>query len=53
MVKLGTQRKRIVDDATDLPTEPTACRAMAAGANPYGDGRAAQRIVSAVLGVSQ
>lgn len=53
MVKLGTQRQRIVDDATDLLTDPTACRAMAAGANPDGDGKAAQRIVSAVLEVSQ
>jgi UDP-N-acetylglucosamine 2-epimerase (non-hydrolysing) len=53
VVKLvGTQRQRIVGDATRLLTDPTAYRAMATGANPYGDGKAAQRIVSAVLGAS-
>jgi UDP-N-acetylglucosamine 2-epimerase (non-hydrolysing) len=54
VVKLvGTERRRIVDDVTRLLTDPTAYRAMAAGASPYGDGKAAQRIVSAVLEASR
>lgn len=54
VVKLvGTQRARIVADATRLLTDQTAYRAMAAGASPYGDGKAAQRIVSAMLEASE
>lgn len=50
VVKLvGTSRQRIVEEATTLLTDPVAYRAMARGVNPYGDGRAAQRIVSALL----
>ena len=54
VVKLvGTERRRIVGDVTRLLTDPTAYRAMAAGASPYGDGKAAQRIVSAMLEASR
>ncbi len=50
VVKLvGTARERIVAEATRLLTNAAAHRAMATGANPYGDGKAAQRIVSALL----
>ena len=50
VVKLvGTSRERIVEEASRLLCDPTAHAAMAGGANPYGDGRAAHRIVSALL----
>jgi UDP-N-acetylglucosamine 2-epimerase (non-hydrolysing) len=50
VVKLvGTDRERIVREATRLLTDPSAHRAMASGVNPYGDGKAAQRIVAALL----
>jgi UDP-N-acetylglucosamine 2-epimerase len=46
---VGTQRQRIVDAADRLLQDPEAHAAMATGKNPYGDGRAAVRIVAAVL----
>jgi UDP-N-acetylglucosamine 2-epimerase len=46
---VGTQRERIVREARRLLTDPAAHAAMATGANPYGDGQAAQRVVAAVL----
>jgi UDP-N-acetylglucosamine 2-epimerase (non-hydrolysing) len=46
---VGTERERIVREARRLLTDPAAHAAMATGANPYGDGKAAQRIVAAVL----
>jgi UDP-N-acetylglucosamine 2-epimerase (non-hydrolysing) len=50
VVKLvGTARAAIVAEATRLLTDPAAHAAMATGANPYGDGQAAQRIVTALL----
>jgi UDP-N-acetylglucosamine 2-epimerase (non-hydrolysing) len=50
VVKLvGTSRRRIVEEATRLLTDPVAHEAMAKGVNPYGDGHAAERIVSALL----
>jgi UDP-N-acetylglucosamine 2-epimerase len=53
VVKLvGTQRARIVGEATRLLTDQAAYRAMAAGATLYGDGKAAQRIVSALIEAS-
>jgi UDP-N-acetylglucosamine 2-epimerase (non-hydrolysing) len=46
MVKLvGTSRERIFAEASRLLTDPNAYAAMARGDNPYGDGRAAARIV--------
>ena len=45
-VKLvGACAKSIVAEATRLLTDPAAYSAMTHVANPYGDGRAAQRIV--------
>lgn len=50
VVKLvGTQRPRIVEEAERLLRDPTAHSAMANGVNPYGDGKAAARIVSVLL----
>lgn len=50
VVKLvGTKRDRIVTEATKLLRDPIAHAAMANGANPYGDGKAAPRIVSILL----
>jgi UDP-N-acetylglucosamine 2-epimerase (non-hydrolysing) len=46
-VKLvGTDRERIVGEASRLLDDPDAYSAMEQAHNPYGDGRAAQRIVS-------
>jgi UDP-N-acetylglucosamine 2-epimerase (non-hydrolysing) len=42
---VGTDRARIVAEATKLLTNDAAYRAMARGVSPYGDGRAAERIV--------
>jgi len=46
---VGTARERIVREARRLLTEPAVHAAMATGANPYGDGKAAARIVAAVV----
>jgi UDP-N-acetylglucosamine 2-epimerase (non-hydrolysing) len=46
VVKLvGTDRDRVVAEASRLLEDPQAHRAMATATNPYGDGRAAVRIV--------
>lgn len=42
---LGTDRARIVARAIALMTDPSAYREMARGISPYGDGKAAARIV--------
>lgn len=42
---VGTERGRIVTEATRLLSDPSAYRAAAGARNPYGDGRAAERIV--------
>ena len=48
-VKLvGAQAERIVAEATRLLTDEAAYQAMAAVVNPYGDGRAAVRIVEEI-----
>ncbi len=49
VVKLvGTERLQIVSEAKHLLTDPLAHAAMASSVNPYGDGRAAERIVAAL-----
>jgi len=49
-VKLvGTNPLRIFHEATKLLTDLDAYQAMAQGLNPYGDGRAARRIVKCLL----
>lgn len=45
----GTERRRIVAEVENLLSDPMAHAAMATGANPYGDGKAAKRIVSVLL----
>jgi UDP-N-acetylglucosamine 2-epimerase len=45
---VGTSRRLIVDEAGRLLNDPTAYRAMLTDANPYGDGRAAERIADAL-----
>lgn len=46
---VGTGRERIVAEASRLLRDPAARAAMASGVNPYGDGKAAARIVAALL----
>jgi UDP-N-acetylglucosamine 2-epimerase (non-hydrolysing) len=50
VVKLvGTSRTRIRDSALAILTDPTIAQSMRSVANPYGDGKAAQRIVSRLM----
>jgi UDP-N-acetylglucosamine 2-epimerase (non-hydrolysing) len=45
---VGTDMRRIVDEATRLLGSPAAYKRMVVKSNPYGDGNAAGRIVDAV-----
>ena len=45
---VGTDPHAIVREASRLLTDPAAYRVMARGASPYGDGRAAPRVVDAL-----
>ncbi|MGC8810744.1 MAG: non-hydrolyzing UDP-N-acetylglucosamine 2-epimerase [bacterium] len=47
---VGTDREKIVAEASLLIDRPEEYGKMAKAVNPYGDGRASQRIVSALLG---
>lgn len=49
---VGTESARIVTEASRLLDDPSAYAAMARAINPYGDGHAAERIVSALLGAT-
>jgi UDP-N-acetylglucosamine 2-epimerase len=46
---VGTEQNRIVTEAEKLLCDPIAHAAMSTGVNPYGDGKAAARIVSILL----
>ena len=46
---VGTEKTRIVQEASKLLIDPQAYRRAAARANPYGDGKAAKRIVGYLL----
>ena len=46
---VGTATNRIVQETTRLLEDESAYRAMAKAANPFGDGHAAENIVSALL----
>jgi len=46
---VGTQHCRIIAEAEKLLRNPAEHAAMATGINPYGDGKAAKRIVSILL----
>jgi UDP-N-acetylglucosamine 2-epimerase (non-hydrolysing) len=48
---VGTNDDRIVADATELLSDPFEYALMSRAVNPYGDGRAAERIVDALLGL--
>jgi UDP-N-acetylglucosamine 2-epimerase (non-hydrolysing) len=49
-VKLvGTEHHHIVEEAERLLRDPLAHQSMAVAGNPYGDGKAAKRIVNALL----
>src|SRR2546421_3668228 len=45
---VGTDRSNIVREAGRLLTNPAAYQAMAQAHNPFGDGRASERIVQAL-----
>ncbi len=45
---VGTDPARILQEARRLLDDPAAYQAMASAQNPFGDGRAAERIVSAI-----
>jgi len=44
---VGTDRRRIIDNVSTLLTDEKAYNAMAKAANPYGDGKATGRILTA------
>jgi UDP-N-acetylglucosamine 2-epimerase (non-hydrolysing) len=46
---IGMSRERIVKEADRLLTDAEAYQDMSEGENPYGDGKAAERIVEAIL----
>jgi UDP-N-acetylglucosamine 2-epimerase (non-hydrolysing) len=46
---IGTDRARIVEECQHLLSDASAYRQMAHASNPYGDGKAAERIVSWLL----
>jgi UDP-N-acetylglucosamine 2-epimerase (non-hydrolysing) len=46
---VGTYAERIVEETSVLLTDPQAHDAMAKAQNPYGDGHASERIVSALI----
>lgn len=47
-VIVGTSRKRIVEEASSLLSQPEVYRRMSEAASPYGDGLASDRIVKAI-----
>jgi UDP-N-acetylglucosamine 2-epimerase (non-hydrolysing) len=50
---VGTDETRIVGALEELLTDKAAYGKMAAAPNPYGDGRASERIVTAILNWAQ
>lgn len=51
VILVGTNERKIVDEATSLLTDSARYRAMSALHNPYGDGQACQRIVEFIKGI--
>ena len=49
---VGTETKKIVSETSELLDDPEAYREMAQAVNPFGDGRAAERIVQALVDYS-
>ena len=50
---VGTRRESIIRHASDILENPTARNNWPRGANPYGDGKAAERIVASILDQSR
>jgi len=46
---VGANYERIIEESKQLLDEPSAYRRMSKAQNPYGDGRAAERIVEAIV----
>jgi len=46
---VGTDTVRIVVEASRLLDDPAAHAAMAQAVNPYGDGKAAERVVEGIM----
>ena len=46
---VGTDETRIYEEIRDLLTNPELYHQMATAKNPYGDGKASERIVHAIL----
>lgn len=46
---VGRDRQRIVEEATRLLTDPLAREAMSGAGNPYGDGKAGERIADVLV----
>lgn len=46
---IGMSRERIIDEAERLLTDSEAYQSMSEGENPYGDGKASERIAEAIL----
>lgn len=46
---IGTDRKRVYDEAKKLLTDKDEYKKMSEAYNPYGDGKAAKRIIDAIL----
>ena len=47
---VGTDKERILKEVGKVLTDPAAYEAMSLAHNPYGDGRASERIAAALLG---
>jgi len=49
---VGTDRGRIIEVASELLSDQAAYRGMSEAANPYGDGRACERILQALESIA-
>ena len=47
---VGTDKGRILEEVGEVLTNPAAYKAMSLAHNPYGDGRASERITAALVG---
>jgi len=45
---VGTDKEKILAEAGTLLSDPEAYKAMTRNANPYGDGKASERIISRI-----
>lgn len=49
---VGTSSKNIIKTVTDLLTKPNVYKSMVCAHNPYGDGKAAERVLNILKGLS-